>query len=72
MSKSQQNPIKPQPPFHKLTPKQPGQRVKIPRFATDESRGYVHGTVLPSGSVEWDEYIPYLGKVTSASSAMSL
>jgi hypothetical protein len=65
------------PPFHKLHKKKLDDRVKIPRHAADESRGYYYGTVihgkfafevgqfLPGGNqliVEWDEPVPFLGK----------
>jgi hypothetical protein len=65
------------PPFHKFHKKKLGDRVKIPRHPTDESRGYYYGTVIrgrfifdlgqfvPGGKeliVEWDEPVPFLGK----------
>jgi hypothetical protein len=65
------------PPFHKLHKKKLGDRVKIPRHAADESRGYYYGTIIrgrfafeigqfvPGGTeliVEWDEPVPFLGK----------
>jgi hypothetical protein len=66
------------PPFHKFRPKLVGDRVKIPRYPTDESRGYYYGTVIfgrrtfegfmPGGNeliVEWDEAVPYLGKYSA-------
>jgi hypothetical protein len=72
MSKSQQNPTEPVPPFHRLKLKASGERVRTPRFPTDESRGYYYGTVLPGGDVEWDELVPHLGKRSSVIPAMSL
>jgi hypothetical protein len=65
------------PPFHKHHAKKLGDRVKIPRHAADESRGYYYGTVIrgkfifdigqfvPGGTeliVEWDDPVPFLGK----------
>lgn len=66
------------PPFHKFQNKRLGDRVKIPRHALDESRGYYYGTVINGRRtfgewhefeligkgliVEWDENIPFLGK----------
>jgi hypothetical protein len=65
------------PPFHKFHKKKLGDRVKLPRHAADESRGYHYGTVIhgaflddagfmPSVGndliVEWDHPIPFLGK----------
>ena len=65
------------PPFHKFHKKLLGDRVKIPRHAADESRGYYDGTVIhgtfdfeiarfmPGGNqliVEWDHPVPFLGK----------
>jgi hypothetical protein len=73
------------PTFHKFRPKLVGDRVKIPRYPTDESRGYYHGTVVfgritpfgtvtPGGNtliVEWDEPVPYLGRYSDTIVAIS-
>jgi hypothetical protein len=74
------------PPFHPFRVKLLGDRVKIPRFPTDESRGYYHGTVirgrilsdrvllLENGDdliVEWNEPVPYLGKYSATNVAIS-
>ena len=64
-----------------------GDRVKIPRFPADESRGYYHGTIVQGrrifddefrfepGSkdlvVEWDERVPFLGKYSETIVAIS-
>lgn len=74
------------PPFHKLHKKKLGDRVKIPRHAADESRGYYYGTVIHgrrafedpsefdlSGKgliVAWDEYIPFLGMYSELSTTI--
>ena len=72
------------PTFHQFRPKLVGDRVKIPRFPTDESRGYYYGTTIfgrrvldgfvPGGDtfiVEWDEPIPYLGHYSETVVAIS-
>ena len=48
------------PPFHPLTVKKEGDRVKMLRHPADESRGYYYGTVIPIPmhdylKVRWDE-----------------
>lgn len=53
-------------PFHPMTTKKIGDRVKVPRFATDETRGYHYGTVehrplRDELIVVWDQPIPYMG-----------
>jgi hypothetical protein len=70
--------------FHKYRPKVLGDRVKIPRHAADERRGYYYGTVIhghrtfdgfalggPGLIVEWDEPVPYLGKFSETIVAIS-
>lgn len=68
------------PPFHPIRTKFPGDKVKVPRFATDESRGYYYGTVIRGTRlsdddnqlvVEWDEPVPYLGKYSETVVAIS-
>jgi hypothetical protein len=56
-------------PRHPLRTKVVGDRVKIPKFPTDESRGYDYGTVFAIGSsdnlyVLWDKSLPYLARRT--------
>ena len=75
------------PPFHKFYKKHLGDRVKIPRHAADESRGYYHGIVIngtfdfgiakfmPGGKeliVEWDEPVPFLGKYSGTMVAIKV
>jgi hypothetical protein len=76
----------PEPPRHPLRMKFIGDRVKLPRFPTDESRGYYYGTIihgrrisddefLPGGKdlvVEWDEHVPFLGKYSEPIVAISV
>jgi hypothetical protein len=49
-------------PFHPLTLKRVGDRVKVPKFPTDESRGYDYGILMQGPSnylyVYWDEKLP--------------
>jgi hypothetical protein len=59
------------PPFHKLKRKKPGDRVMVPKFPTDESRGYYYGTVTPKGKVRWDKPIPHMPRVTDTFPAIS-
>jgi hypothetical protein len=73
--------------FHKFHKKALGDRVKIPRHAADESRGYYYGTVIhgtfdwdttkfmPGGNdliVEWDEPVPFLGKYSGTMVAIKV
>jgi hypothetical protein len=73
--------------FHKFHKKKLGDRVKLPRHAADESRGYYYGTVIhgtfdfeiakfiPGGNeliVEWDEAIPFLGKYSGTMIALTV
>jgi len=75
------------PPFHKLHKKSLDDRVKLPRHAADESRGYHYGTVIhgafldeagfmPGGDngliVEWDEPVPFLGKYSGTMVAIKV
>ena|SRR5258705_515497 len=75
------------PPFHKLHKKFFGDRVKIPRHAADESRGYHYGTVMhgtfdveiarfmPGGNeliVEWDDPVLFLGKYSGTMVAIKV
>lgn len=75
------------PPFHPLTEKKAGCRVKIARHPADESRGFIFGTVtktgfyyekdnaIPAVVVKWDEpvsYLPGTGKVVAAYCVISL
>jgi hypothetical protein len=73
------------PPFHPLRIKLPGDRVKLPRHAADESRGYYYGTVvrgkvswygalIPDAHglcIQWDEPVPYLGSFSILDVAIS-
>lgn len=65
-------------PFHPLTAKVQGQRVKIAKFATDESRGFYYGTASNNGSgeqrvcVRWDDAEIPRHIRTAAFSAFSL
>ena len=76
-----------QPPFHKFHEKLLDDRVKIPRHAADESRGYyygivIHGTFnfdvsqfLPGGNqliVEWHKPVPFLGKYSGTMVAIKV
>ena len=77
--------MKKAPPFHQLHPKILGDRVKIPRHAADESRGFYYGTVIQGRIrfdreinfdsdgliVEWDEHVPYLGKYSETFCAIA-
>jgi hypothetical protein len=63
------------PPFHQLTTKKEGDRVKILRHPADESRGWYYGTVFhqaltDSLRVRWDEDIPFCSKVTDINIAI--
>jgi hypothetical protein len=60
------------PPFHPLTPKQPGDRVMVPRHPADESRGYYYGTVTSNGKVIWEQPIPFMPRVTDTFPAISI
>ena len=46
------------PPFHPLTTKRVGDRVKVPRCYTDESNGFFYGTIIEmrngDARVSWD------------------
>lgn len=71
------------PPFHKLHRKKLGDRVKIPRHAADESRGYYYGIVINGCQtfdgfdiaakgliIKWDEDVPFLGKYSNLFTAI--
>lgn len=61
------------PPFHKFHKKKLGDRVKIPRHAADESRGYYYGTVDIAAKgliIKWDEDVPFLGKYSNLFTAI--
>jgi hypothetical protein len=75
------------PPFHKFHEKNLDDRVKIPRHAADESRGYYQGIVIngtfdfeaakfmPGGNqliVEWDAPVPFLGKYSGTMVAIKV
>jgi hypothetical protein len=57
-------------PFHPLTNKKIGDRVKIPKNPLDESLGFDYGTIhhiSPSDDlcVVWDHKTPFLARRTS-------
>lgn len=58
------------PPFHPLTTKKIGDRVKIPKNSLDESLGFDYGTIHHVGpsddlTVFWDHKTPFLAQHTS-------
>jgi hypothetical protein len=64
-------------PLHPWTEKKEGDRVKTPKFYSDESRGYYYGSVIarttegrPTLLVQWDEPVPYWGGYTPATSSI--